>query len=197
MQRFFVMPAGEEGPRFYDRRTIGDQAAGAIDALETIEFGRFQVLPRSRQLLADGMPVAIGARAFDILMVLIEADGRVVAKRELMSRVWPDVVVEECNLRVQVGALRRALGEERNLVQSEPGRGYRFAATVRSVFAVPRDASPTDASQPPAIAAIGRSFDACVIAVLLARIDAKLTQALHLIHADGSWPGGRPATPPV
>src|SRR5438105_7885456 len=71
----------------------------------TLEFGRFRLLLRQRRLLAGGVPVELGARAFDILMVLIEADGALVTKDELQSRVWPDVVVAQDNLKVQISAL--------------------------------------------------------------------------------------------
>ena len=55
---------------------------------------------RRRQLLADGVPVELGTRAFDLLLVLLEADGSLVTKEELMSRVWPGIVVSEDNLKV-------------------------------------------------------------------------------------------------
>jgi DNA-binding winged helix-turn-helix (wHTH) protein len=97
---------------------------------KTLEFGRFRVLLRQRRLLAGGEPVELGARAFDILMVLVEADGALVTKDELLRLVWPDVVVCPDNLRVQMFALRKALGEDRELVQTEHGRGYRFTGAV-------------------------------------------------------------------
>jgi DNA-binding winged helix-turn-helix (wHTH) protein len=102
--------------------------AGPTDT--TLEFGRFRVLLRQRRLLAGGAPVELGARAFDILIVLIEADGALVTKDELQRRVWPGVVVAPDNLKVQIFALRKALGEDRELVQTEHGRGYRFTAVV-------------------------------------------------------------------
>jgi DNA-binding winged helix-turn-helix (wHTH) protein len=98
-----------------------------------LEFGRFRMLLRQRQLLADGRPVEIGTRAFDLLVALLEADGSLVTKNELFSRVWPGIVVSEENLKVQISALRRALGEGRDLIRTEFGRGYRFTAVVRAV----------------------------------------------------------------
>ena len=97
-----------------------------------LEFGRFPVLLRRRQLLADGGPVELGTRAFDLLRALLEADGSLVAKEELMRRVWPGIVVAEENLRVQVAALRKALGADRDLIRTEFGRGYRFTGALRS-----------------------------------------------------------------
>ena len=101
----------------------------------TLEFGRFRLLLRQRQSLAGGMPVELGTRAFDLLLVLLEADGSLVTKDELMSRVWPAIVVAEDNLKVQIFALRKALGEDRHLIRTEFGRGYRLTATVRLTVA--------------------------------------------------------------
>lgn len=97
---------------------------------ERLEFGRFRILLRQRRLLAGGEPVELGARAFDILMVLVQADGALVTKDELLRLVWPDVLVCPDNLRVQILALRKALGEDRELVQTQNGRGYRFTGVV-------------------------------------------------------------------
>jgi DNA-binding winged helix-turn-helix (wHTH) protein len=96
-----------------------------------LEFGRFRVLLRQRQLLVDDTPVEIGTRAFDLLVALLEADGSLVTKKELLTSVWPGIVVSEENLKVQISALRRALGEGRDLIRTEFGRGYRFTAVVR------------------------------------------------------------------
>src|ERR1700736_2116371 len=104
-------------------------------AEETLEFGRFRVLLRQRQLLADGVPIELGTRAFDLLLVLLEADGSLVTKEELLSRVWPGIVVADENLKVQISALRKALGEDRDFIRTEFGRGYRFTAAVRSTLA--------------------------------------------------------------
>jgi DNA-binding winged helix-turn-helix (wHTH) protein len=101
----------------------------------TLEFGRFRVLLRQRQLVADSGPIELGTRAIDLLLVLLEADGSLVTKDQLLSRVWPGVVVAEENLKVQIAALRKALGEDRDCIRTEFGRGYRFTATVRSTFA--------------------------------------------------------------
>jgi phospholipid transport system substrate-binding protein len=97
-----------------------------------LEFGRFQMLLRRRQLIADGVPVKLGTRAFDVLSVLLEAEGSLVTKEELLSRVWPRIHVSEENLKVQILALRKTLGEDRDFIRTEPGRGYRFTAAVKS-----------------------------------------------------------------
>jgi TolB-like protein/DNA-binding winged helix-turn-helix (wHTH) protein len=108
---------------------LTDEAQGAV------EFGRFRLLPHRRELRADGVVVELGSRAFDILMVLTEARGTLVTKDEIMARVWPDTVVDENNLVVQISALRRALGEDRDFIRTVSGRGYRFIAEIRSSVA--------------------------------------------------------------
>ena len=89
-------------------------------------FGRFTVLKDERQLLVDGQPSKLGARAFDVLLALVEQRDRIVTKDELLERAWPGLVVEENNLQVQISALRKALGSQ--MIATVPGRGYRFTA---------------------------------------------------------------------
>src|SRR6202045_236316 len=110
---------------------------GPAQAPAAIEFGRFSVLPHRRELLADGRPLELGGRAFDVLMVLIEARGAVVSKDALMKRVWPDRIVEENNLQAQISALRRAFAADRDLIRTISGRGYQFTGEIRSVSAQP------------------------------------------------------------
>jgi DNA-binding winged helix-turn-helix (wHTH) protein len=100
-----------------------------------LEFGHFRVLLRRRQLVADGGPIKLGTRAFDLLLALLEADGSLLTKEELMSRAWRGIVVAEENLKVQISALRKALGEDGDFIRTEFGRGYRFTAAVRSTLA--------------------------------------------------------------
>src|SRR5712691_5831767 len=81
-------------------------------------------------MLADGQPVALGARALDVLLALIERRERLVTKDELLGLVWPDVVVEENNLQVQVSALRKALGSTRLQRFPEEATGSPFRSQV-------------------------------------------------------------------
>src|ERR1700704_392079 len=104
-----------------------------VPAQAAIEFGRFSVLPHRRELLAEGRPLELGGRAFDVLMALIEASGAVVSKDALMHRVWPDRIVEENNLQAQISALRRALGADRDLIRTVAGRGYQFTGEIGTV----------------------------------------------------------------
>ncbi len=98
------------------------------------EFGPFRVDAHRRLLLCEGKQVRLPAKAFEILLVLLEGNGRLVEKDELMRRVWPDIAVEENNLTVNISALRRSLSEspgEHRYVVTVPGRGYQFVANVQ------------------------------------------------------------------
>src|SRR6266446_3775884 len=99
-----------------------------------ISFGPFRLLAEQRLLLEGDKPVRLGSRAFEILAALVERPGEVVGKGELIARAWPKTFVEEANLKIQVSALRRALGDGQGgnrYVITVPGRGYNFVAPVR------------------------------------------------------------------
>jgi adenylate cyclase len=94
-----------------------------------ISFGPFRLDPGQRLLSCDGVAVQLGSRAFDILCVLASANGEVVTKDHLMSKVWQGLVVEENNIQVHISALRKALdraGNGQSYVITVPGRGYRL-----------------------------------------------------------------------
>jgi TolB-like protein/DNA-binding winged helix-turn-helix (wHTH) protein/Flp pilus assembly protein TadD len=121
------------------------------------EFGPFRVDPLKRILLRDGAPVPLTGKAFDILVVLLEARGETLTKDRLMKCVWADTVVEEGNLSRNISSLRKALGEspdEHRYVVTLPGLGYRFVAKVREVRketegAALQDAPPLQTVSPP------------------------------------------------
>lgn len=137
------------------------------------ERGRFELRVAARQLLDNGTPLALGGRAFDLLVALIERRGRVVPRGELIDAVWPGRVVEENNLSVQVNALRRALGAD--CLVTIPGRGYRFGALLdAATAAVPVADAPSGIAAParthlPAAQPllIGRSDDLAALATLI------------------------------
>ena len=106
------------------------------------EFGPFRVDPQKRLLLGDKGPVSLAPKAYELLLALVENSGRVLDKDELMGRVWPDQIVEEANLTVNISALRKALGEspnEHRFIVTVPGRGYKFVEGVREVWDGPTD----------------------------------------------------------
>src|SRR6266481_4226942 len=98
-----------------------------------ISFGPFRLFPARRLLLEGEQPVRLGSRAFDILAALVERVGEVSSKEELIARAWPETFVEEANLKIQVSALRRALGDGQGgqrYIVTVPGGGYNFVAPV-------------------------------------------------------------------
>src|SRR3954463_10273105 len=102
-------------------------------AKASFAFGPFRLLIVRHELLAQGIPVAIGQRALDVLLALVRRHGELVTKDELMSEVWPGMVVEENNLAVHISALRKILGQTgdgKSYLQPVAGRGYRFVASV-------------------------------------------------------------------
>jgi len=100
---------------------------------DVLSFGPFSLFAAERLLKKEDEPVALGDRALDILIALAERAGEVVTHKELISTVWPDVAVEEANLRFQMTALRKALGDGRDgarYISNISGRGYCFVAPV-------------------------------------------------------------------
>jgi DNA-binding winged helix-turn-helix (wHTH) protein len=112
-----------------------------MNAAASFEFGPFRLDPDKRVLWRGGEVVGLTPKALALLQVLVEHGGDVVPKQELMTRVWPDTVVEEANLSVTVAALRKVLGDQpdgRSYVQTVPRRGYRFVAPVRGPVSTAR-----------------------------------------------------------
>src|SRR5262245_50651893 len=102
-------------------------------------FNGFRVDPARRLLFgADGQPIPLKPKVFDVLLYLVERAGELVDKRALLEAVWPHVVVEENNLNKAISTLRQAFGESRDehrFIVTEPGRGFRFVASVETVTA--------------------------------------------------------------
>lgn len=99
----------------------------------TARFGPFRLSPSTRALERDGVPLALGDRALDILIALIERSGQIVSHKELMARVWRGLVVSPGNLRVHMSALRKALGDGQGgvrYIENVTGQGYCFVAQV-------------------------------------------------------------------
>jgi len=100
---------------------------------EVLSFGLFTLFVAERLLKRADESIPLGARALDILIALAERAGEVVTHKELISSAWPDVTVEEGNLRLQIATLRKALGDGRDgarYVSNVVGRGYCFVAPV-------------------------------------------------------------------
>src|SRR5258708_26396799 len=104
---------------------------------DIIAFGPFKLRAAERLLEKDGVRIKLGSRALDILIALVDRAPAIVSKKELLSRAWPDLIVDEGSLRFHIAALRKVLGEGESgfrYVSNVAGRGYCFAAPVfRSV----------------------------------------------------------------
>src|SRR5262249_28818370 len=95
----------------------------------TYEFGPFRLDVDAEILFRGSEPVALGRRATTLLRVLLEQPGAPVSKDALIEAAWSGLTVEESNLTVQIGALRRALAQEPGAddwIETLPRRGYRF-----------------------------------------------------------------------
>jgi DNA-binding winged helix-turn-helix (wHTH) protein len=98
------------------------------------EFGSFRLDTAKRLLSRGDESVTLAPKTFDLLLLLVEGEGRVLTKRELMNSLWADTFVEEASLSYQIAALRKALGKEGDeWIETVPKHGYRFAATVTKV----------------------------------------------------------------
>ena len=142
----------------------------SLEAQVLYEFDSFRLNPCDHSLLRGGKPVSLTPKSFEILVALIQSNGRLVTKDELMKKIWPDSFVEEANLTVNVSALRRALGdtpEHQQYIETVPKLGYRFIApvtelrdeivarTVQPIVVLPTvEVEPTNASAPLGIAAV-------------------------------------------
>lgn len=169
---------------------------------ERLRFGRFELRPLEQRVLADGEPLAIRGRAYDLLVALVQRAGRVVPRQELIEAVWPGRFVEENNLSVQVNGLRKALGGD--ILVTVPGRGYRFVAPLAAADgAQGADGAAAAPPAPPALRThlpvaqpllVGRSEDLAALGTLVDQhrlvtlIGAggmgktRLAQALLLLH---------------
>jgi predicted ATPase len=167
------------------RLAIGPGGVGTQAMNASCVFGPFEIRPEQRQLVIDGQPAAIGARAFDVLMALFERRDRTVPKAELLDVVWPGLVVEENNLQAQVSAIRKVLG--RKAIATIPGIGYRFTLAVASTdgaqMALRSDSLSPTAQRTnvlqPAQPLIGREAEVAAIEALL------VTQRLVVVHGPG------------
>jgi predicted ATPase/DNA-binding winged helix-turn-helix (wHTH) protein len=156
----------------------------------TFRFGRCELLPHERELRVDGAAVPLGSRAFDLLVALVDARGKLVTKDEILSRVWPGVIIEENTLQAQISKLRKALGSDRDALKTISGRGYRFVAEVTTTSAEESERELAVAAgraqrtstnvPPPATAMIGRESELTEI--------LRLTTAHRLVTLIG--PGG-------
>jgi adenylate cyclase len=118
-------------------------------SVSSFRFGDFILAPDERRLTRDGVEMALGARAFDMLSFLVANRHRVLTKAEILDAIWPDIAVEESNLTVQVSALRKVLGPKS--LATIPGRGYQFVLSVEEGTTAPAPRADTREDTSPKI----------------------------------------------
>src|SRR5216683_664968 len=131
---------GEGGILRRDEMNIVDPQFKGLGSQDVICFGPFRLSTKERLLEKGGGPVQLGSRALDILIALVERPAEVVSKKELIARVWPDLVVDEGSLRFHILALRKALGQGRSstrYVTNVSGRSYCFVAPISRAASPP------------------------------------------------------------
>ena len=114
-------------------RTLSDEAHPGTETGVAYRFGSFRLIPSQNTLHDGDARVLIGGRALDLLTALVERRGELITKKELIARAWPKHVVEEGNLKVNIAALRKVLGDEpqgQRFIATVVGRGYQFVAPV-------------------------------------------------------------------
>ncbi len=170
---------------------------------QNYRFGSIEIRTAERRVFVEGQAVAVGARAFDLLVTLIDHRDRVVSKDELLTLVWPGLVVEENNLQVQVSTLRKILGN--HALATIPGRGYRFTLPVEDESAaITTPASRAKHNLPAALTSfVGREGEIRDISALLAttrlvtltgmggtgktRLSLEVAGAVQDDYPDGVW----------
>jgi predicted ATPase/DNA-binding winged helix-turn-helix (wHTH) protein len=163
------------------RTTDGGTRVGSRDDEEVV-FGNYRIFPELRLLLKNGNKVDLTARAFDVLWVLVKARGEVVTKDELIEQVWAGSIVEENNLQTHISTIRRALKQDRSLISTDFGRGYRLTLPA-----------PARTNQSPTTKKIESPSLPCPLTTLLGR-DSELRDLQQLITANRlttiTGPGG-------
>ena len=174
------------------------------------EFGKFRCDPREHLLLCEGKAVSLSPKSFEILVALLQSNGRLLTKDELMQQVWPDSFVEEANLTVNISALRKVLGETpggQQYIETVPKRGYRFVAAVTE-----HGGKPSSSMQTSGVAQVDRlpgvgpppkrlarslrwwlaAAGLLLVVILISRRPAKLTDKDTVVLADFANPTGDP-----
>ncbi len=180
------------------------EAQHATSPVRFYEFDRFRIDVKRRMLMRDGEPIAIKAKAFDTLLLLVQHRGRLLEKEQLMNRLWPDTVVEEANLTQNIFEVRKVLGEtagDQRFIVTAARRGYRFVGEVcevaENVAERRNDVAVDDASAKPAAVVVPRVWRHRRLMLAGAAVALGLfaaTAVPYVAHrrttrsADQSWP---------
>lgn len=133
-----------------------------METQQLLKFGGFALRADQSVLELDGKAVSLTPKMFDMLLVLVKNQGRVVEKDTILSEVWPDSFVEEGNIAFNIRQLRKLLGDDAqspSYIETVPRRGYRFIAPVETVSETAVIAEPEE--QPTAVR--GRSYSSIAV----------------------------------
>ena len=171
------------------------------------EFGRFRCDPAEHLLFCEGKAVSLAPKAFEILLILIKSNGRLLTKDEMMQKVWPDTFVEDANLTINISALRKLLGDstgDQQFIETVPKRGYRFIVPVKQFHddgkasepmhspEIARVVAPTSAWPRRVALLAALLLVAIMVVVLLSTRSAKLTDKDTVVLADFANSTGDP-----
>src|ERR1700688_3078300 len=112
---------GKTSPFLVREAGVSEASANLVYVCDQweIDLGR-------RELRSHGIPVPLGGRAFEGVTVLVQSAREFVTKDHLMERVWPGATVGEGTIHVHISAVRKALSQDRGLLKTASGRGYRL-----------------------------------------------------------------------
>ena len=171
------------------------------------EFGRFRCDPAEHLLFCEGKAVSLAPKAFEILIILIKSNRRLLTKDEMMQKVWPDTFVEDANLTINISALRKLLGDstgDQQYIETVPKRGYRFIVPVKQFHddgkasepmhspEIARVVAPTSAWSRRIALPAALLLIAVMVVVLLSTRSAKLTDKDTVVLADFANSTGDP-----
>ncbi|KJC37094.1 hypothetical protein UP09_27955 [Bradyrhizobium sp. LTSP885] len=129
-------------------------------------FGPFRLIPSQHVLERDSRPVKLGGRALDILHLLVMRAGEEVSKNTLIEWAWPNIVVDERNLKVHIRSLRKALDDtfpQATYIATVVGHGYKFVGAVQTqriqIADFSRDQQPVVSNLPAPATLVGRQRD--------------------------------------
>jgi DNA-binding winged helix-turn-helix (wHTH) protein/TolB-like protein/Flp pilus assembly protein TadD len=134
------MLAKDRDARYQQMREVILDLEANRNARRYYEFGPFRLDVTERLLTRDGETVDLKPKVFDLLVLMAQNRGRLMTKDEIFRALWPDTVVEEANLNVNISALRKVLGDtasDPKFIETVPKRGYRFVAEVREITEKP------------------------------------------------------------
>src|SRR6185369_5644523 len=170
------------------------------------EFGRFRCDPAEHLLFCGGKPISLAPKAFEILIILIKSNGRLLTKDELMQKVWPDTFVEDANLTINISALRKLLGDStggQQYIETVPKLGYRFLAPVTELHNGSKGSEPIHSPEIPSTVRTSAwprrialptalLLVTIMVVVLLSTRPAKLTDKDTVVLADFANSTGDP-----